>query len=335
MTIHFKGTPIECCFSYFHNKECSLVVDIIRYHRRIVSRIFYRESQPQPLDYSRYCTFPTGNQPFEARGDGNYLATMDINNRTIHGNLVNYNNNPPLEFNIVYNAPQNPYCLTDPYDYFLSRGLLELPHRPSLSNRLAHIFISALDAGLLEEITPIRQEDYPVVTVLSANINNQPLTNLKGAISHHWGWAFPDYIFLMCNDFDVPNVALSLCICRGYTPLGIEATITYLYLIRPNHPPLELSINNLSTMMYYFEGRNSSNSVGAPHYLTILAWPPQNPKEKIKVQINYYGRPNIPHIMGTQCWTYLDVGVRVEYGGQTFTGQRAILDVKGKYFELI
>jgi hypothetical protein len=335
--ITFKNKPVECCFFYFYNDRCSLLVDIIRHHRSISSRIFFAHDG-RLYDYGRYCPLPTGDQPFEARDDG-YLATTDLVNKAITGQLLKHDACPPLEFNIAYNDPQHRFSVTDPYEH-LSADIFRLYHRPSLLNRLTHFFTPALNAEQLKGIISLYHEDCPIlpdVNVKSLKFDGENLntSGFKGSVVHHWGEAFPDYIFLMCNNFAGSGDSfLSLCLARANTPLAVDLVTGYLYMRHENREH-RLSINNLSTTMYYSEGKTKSAGQDAPHYLTILAWRSENPNEKIKVKIDYDKTKAIPHILGAPCWTYFDVAAIVEYAGQTLSGERAILDVKGKSYELI
>jgi hypothetical protein len=336
MSVVLKETPIECCFSYFWNDKCSLVVDILRYHGRIISRIFL-SYEGKPYDYTRYCQFPTGSQPFEAK-DKDYLAVMDLEKKNINGKLEGHDKDTGLVFDIDYNDPQQRFSVSDPYER-LSKDLFMLKHRPSLLNRLAHFAIPTIDATQFKDMFSLYHEDFPVVEVPKASVkfsDEPPQTKgFRGAIAHHWGWAFPDYIFLMCNNFSgCTDTSLSLSLTRNYIPIGIELVTGYLYL-RHKGKEKELSVNNLSTTMYYFMGKPGSSKQDKPHDLIILAWPPKNPNQKIRLKIEYDRAKYFPHIMGTRCWTYLDVDVTVECDGNTLRGYRAVLDVKGKGFKLI
>ncbi|HHT9154121.1 MAG TPA: hypothetical protein ACFYEM_11440, partial [Candidatus Hypogeohydataceae bacterium YC40] len=83
MKIEFKNEPIECCFSYFYNEQFSLVVDIIRHHEIIFSRIFFHEKSKDPLPYNKYCCLPPEDKPFLAEEGNNYRANMVINDGSV------------------------------------------------------------------------------------------------------------------------------------------------------------------------------------------------------------------------------------------------------------
>ena len=378
MTIELKKKPVECCFSYFYNDKCSLVVDIIRHHERTFSRIFYHEeikpsNQPSQqavrgnnvklLNFSKYCALLPDNDVspyFVAQAGDDYLAIANVENKnkTFQEEKVGpctyiaklkkeveaskegkkLTSVQSLNFTISYtdptNDPERCFSVVASYDSFV-KGLSELNHRPSLLNRLVHI--SKPNEATLRRLLPLFQEDFPLVTVKKVVLNGKELEydKFKGAIAHHWGDSFPEYIFLMCNKFtensiDSQETLLTLSFCRVQTALAVELITGYVCFWRLGER-LEFSINNLSNMIHYFSGKDGSTDAD---YLIIKAWRVQKPQDpEIRVRIVYKKDKVCSVIFSTgKCYTYFDVDVYVKYEGKEWEGKKAILDVKG--FEL-
>ncbi len=348
-------STIECWLAYFYNDRCSLVVDIIRHHRitrnyreHLYSRIFfydrdYYRQNNEVCNYTRYC--PRGNGNFEVQ-DANYHALIETNTvpDRFAGNITSLTSGQrlPLQFEITCQRDlQYRFNAIEPFTRLVN-GFYELSHRPSLLNRMAHFIRPAIPAAAQTGIVCLSQEDFPCLKNLTTSqleFNRRPLGPFNGgALAHHTGWWFPDYLFLVCNSFpDRPHTFLSLSFSRFTTNMATDLTTGYIYfhhrIPRYNDNPstYKFDINSLSILAYYFEGEGDSADPQAPHCLVIVGLGQKDVlahglREKmIKVKLHYQNRPSARVVLGsTQCTTYFDVEIDVELTELTRTTKHVV-----------
>lgn len=301
--IRFKNDEIECNFTYIYNDDISLIIDIIRHYRRIVFRGFaaIRDGSPRgffPLDFSKLN--PSDQFPFPREDAPPFSCRSNTNNNHIEMDFIknqikgNFTVSPPISFDLSFSIDDQ---------YFSSAEYARLLRYLSKLIRLTRIL-------------PLLHEDFPSVT-FSGNINIDgkpyPLNQAKGAIAHHWGWLFPNYIYLMCNDFEDSTTTLTLSFVVPTTRFGLDLTSGWLYLCH-NGKKTRLVSPLQGSIIYFKEG----------HKLSIIARFKRN--EFIRVNIDTSKGIHFRHIFNTDCVTVLNTECEVEGVGKS---NRAVLDVKG------
>lgn len=309
-TVEFKGDEIECNFTYIYNDKISLVVDIIRHYERIIFRGFI-VAEGEEYDFSRLTDlfpFPRPNvdPPFYCSKNGD-MVNMDLRNNVIEGAFDTH----PISFDIEFNIEG--FCFN------------------SLESGLG---MDKLPSGMTKWFDPTRflsllQEDYPLITVRKGQVRfngrSYDLTGARGAMAHHWGWEFPDYVFLMCNDFEKPDTLLSLSYARTMTTLGSKLVAGYVYISEGENKEKKFVSPINGSVQYFLEDG----------LLCIVARRPEgilSDKEIVRINVDYKKGKTFPNFFNSPCETVVDVPCEIEYVSERVgpvKGARAVLDVKG------
>jgi hypothetical protein len=293
--IEFKKKEIECNFTYIYNDDLSLVIDVIRHYNRVVFRGF-ANTMDVKRDFCRMFPFPNpGELPFSAKSGGDWIK-MDIDNNRIEGS---FQGEPPVSFQLSFSIENCLFCSTTP-DWIHNIALLK----------------NLYGFTDLTKALSLLHEDFPIVK-FSGGINigakSYHLNGARGAIAHHWGWSFPDYVFLMCNGFADPETLLTLSFTDANTRPGINIKGGYLYL-RHNSKETKLVSPFQGNIIYFREGGR----------LCVIARFDED--NLVRVSIDHRKGAAFPHVFNTECVTVMNVECEVEGVGK---GNKAILDVKG------
>ena len=292
--IPFKNKEAECIFTHIYNDDLSLVIDIIRHYKRIVFRGF-AVIEHEKRDFSRLFPFPAGDDPFSGDAGGDRVK-MDISRNLIEGD---FRGEPPISFDLSF-------AIEDYYFNTTRPGWIE---KVGFLNRL----YEHLD---LTKAVSLLQEDFPL-TKFDGNVKfggkDYPLNQANGVILHHWGWHFPDYLFLACNGFPEPETLLTLAFVESITSGGIGITSGYLYL---HHRGSEKKLISpvQGKIIHFSEGGK----------ISLIAR--SGEKRYVRVNIDPKRGAAFPHVFNTRSVTVLNAGCEVEGVGSS---DKAVLDVKG------
>jgi len=292
--IPFKNKEAECIFTHIYNDDLSLVIDIIRHYKRIVFRGF-AVIEHEKRDFSRLFPFPAGDDPFSGDAGGDRVK-MDISRNLIEGD---FRGEPPISFDLSF-------AIEDYYFNTTRPGWIE---KVGFLNRL----YEHLD---LTKAVSLLQEDFPL-TKFDGNVKfggkDYPLNQANGVILHHWGWHFPDYLFLACNGFPEPETLLTLAFVESITSGGIGITSGYLYL---HHRGAEKKLISpvQGKIIHFSEGGK----------ISLIAR--SGEKRYVRVNIDPKRGAAFPHVFNTRSVTVLNAGCEVEGVGSS---DKAVLDVKG------
>jgi hypothetical protein len=293
-TLEFKRKEIECHFTYIHQHDLSLVIDIIRHYGRIVFRGF-AAAGGKKLDFSRLFPFPDENDPFSGRA-GDSWVRLDMDGRAFEGD---FKGKPPISFGLKFAIE----------DYYFSSTKPGWIDRVPLLNRV----YKGVD---LSKGVSLLHEDFPLIKV-DGNVKfagkDHRLKGARGAIGHHWGWYFPNYLFLMCNGFEDPGTLLTLALSDSLTSLGTGIRSGYLYLRDKGRERTVVSPVQGKILYFYEEEK-----------ISVIAR--FDDDDFLRIQIDPRVGAAFPHIFNTHCLTVLNAVCQVEGVGRS---EKAVLDVKG------
>ena len=302
--IEFKKKDIECNFTYIYNDDLSLVIDVIRHYNKIVFRGF-AVTRDGKFDFSRL--FPNPDElPFSGRSGGDSVK-MDFDKNTIEGG---FQGEAPISFQLSFAVEDHRFSSTAAPDW-VDKWAQKVPF-------LKDLILKELPHGVadLTKAFSLLHEDFPLVKFggdVKIGTKSYHLNESKGSIAHHWGWLFPDYVFLMCNDFPDPETLLTLSFVNATTRLGMGIRSGYLYL-RHNGEETKLVSPLNGEVIYFREGGK----------LSVIA---RSEEDKfIRVNIDHNKGAVFPHIFNTDCATVMNAECEVEGIGKS---NRAVLDVKG------
>jgi len=276
--IAFKNEDIECNFTYLYEGDLSLVIDIIRHYERIVFRGF-AATRHGKRDFSNLFPFPKGENPFSGESGGNRI-TMDIEGNAIEGN---FRDEPPISLSLSFTIE----------DYYFSSTIPRWIDKVPVLNKL-------YQSIHLTSVVSLLHEDFPLVTFdgdVRVGTENYHLDRARGAIAHHWGWYFPNYVFLMCNGFEDPGTLLTLSFADSITSAGIGIKSGY-----------------QGKVISFWEGGK----------LCVVARFDEG--NFVRVNIDPDKGIAFPNVFNTTCMTVMNVGCEIEGMGES---DKAVLDVKG------
>jgi len=292
--IPFKNKEIECNFTYLYNDDLSLVIDIIRHYGRVVFRGF-AVTEHEKRDFSGFFPFPSGDAPFFGESDGNRVK-MDIRRNVIEGDFPG---EQPISFGLWFNME----------DYYFSSTKPGWIDKVPVLNRVYRAIDPTKGVSLLHE-------DFPL-TKFGGNVTfagkEYPLDGVNGAIFHHWGWYFPNYLFLACNGFSDPTTVLTLAFADSVATAGIGIKSGYLYLHHGETAKNLVSPFKGRVIYFYEEGK-----------ISVVAR--FNETDSVRVNIDPRTGTAFPHVFNTNCVTVVNAHCEVEGVG---TSNRAVLDLKG------
>jgi len=293
--IEFKAKEIECNFTYLYNDDLSLVIDIIRHYGRIVFRGF-AITRGARRDFGRMFPFPAvGEPPFSGKSNQDRVI-MDLERNTIVGH---FEGEPRISFQLAFSIDDAYFSSTTP-DWLHSVPFLrDLYGLTDLTKALS-----------------LLHEDFPLVTfsgIVKVDAREYRLSCARGSIAHHWGWWFPDYIFLMCNAFEDLSMLLTLSYVDATTRLGTSLKSGYLYL-RQQGRETRLVSPFQGNVMYFREGGQLS---------VIVRF---DEEETLRVNIDPRRGVPFPHTFNTDSVTVLNAVCEVEGVGKS---DKAVLDMKG------
>lgn len=292
--IPFKDKEAECIFTYIYNDDLSLVIDIIRHYKRIVFRGF-AVTEHEKRDFSRFFPFPAGGDPFSGESDGDRVK-MDISRNVLEGD---FRGEPPISFDLSFTIG----------DYYFNST------KPGWIEKVG--FLKRLYGHLdLTRVVSLLQEDFPL-TKFDGNVKlggmDYPLDGANGVILHHWGWYFPNYLFLACNGFPEPKTLLTLAFVESVASGGIGIKSGYLYL---HHRGVEKKLISpfQGKVIYFSEGGR----------ISVIARSCE--KKYVRVNIDPRRGGAFPHVFNTHSVTVLNAQCEVEGVGRS---DKAVLDIKG------
>ena len=292
--IAFKNEDIECNFTYLYDGDLSLVIDVIRHYERVVLRGF-AATQHGKRDFSNLFPFPNGEDPFSGESGGNRI-TMDIEGNAIEGN---FGDEPPISLSLSFTIE----------DYYFSSTIPRWIDKVPVLNKL-------YQSIRLTRVVSLLHEDFPLVTFdgdVTLGTEHYHLDRANGAIAHHWGWYFPNYLFLMCNGFEDPGTLLTLSFADSITSAGIGIKSGYLYLHHHGKEKKLISPVQGKVISFWEGGK-----------LSIVARFDEG--DFVRVNIDPGKGIAFPNVFNTTCLTLMNVGCEIEGIGKS---DRAVLDVKG------
>jgi len=285
LTLEWRGTDAECIFLWLWTDELSLVVDVIRHYGRVLFRGFVAFGE-DGQDISRWFPFPASfAPPFSVRSDGDWVS-LDLVSLTMVGWL---GRNPPVAFNLgchlgdaYFNAVP---CWLRRFDWTRAVSLL--------------------------------QEDFPRATfdgTVTASGRTYSLDRARGAIVHHWGWRFPNYLFLACHGFSGdPDAALTFACAAVRTRWGVMFDGGYLYLLQHGGEDRMLIAPLRGTLQYAREGD------------TLVLTIRHSSRCVTRIVVDPGAGVAFPHVFNTDAVTVLGATCELEGVGVG----RAVLDAKG------
>ncbi len=305
---------IECVYAYIHKDGVYLLVDIIRNYQRMLFRGFM-VADGHWYDFSRVeKLFPFNPERHLYCEDNGEIAQILLNSNYIYGKdlHIRETDNPgarKVSFEATYEIMAEPFSSSNFFDLGSDTPFKKL-----------------VDAFTVEAIS-LLHEDFPYQKI-TGNVklidhNGNPLEqfsldNAKCAIAHHWGWAFPNYVLLMCNDFGNTDTVLTLCCNEVLSRAAIDIKVGYLYM-KPD-PDFNVVCPMEGKVLPFVEDNK----------LSIIAY--KEKEEGVRVDIDYkHAVRAFPNFFNTYCTTYLGVPCEVidMSTGQRRKGKGAVMDIKG------